>query len=122
VAEPQFTIQLIGVVFDEWGEKTDGRYVRKQMIFFEDPESALQVARENNFPVDALGERDFLNEMRYLRVRDWLFENFYPNQNMAQKKNKKQMVINNQVVEYYEISSVETSEMPFGNLDSKLKA
>jgi hypothetical protein len=122
VVEPQFTIQLIGKVFDEDGELTNGRYVRKQMVFFEDPDAALAVARENGLePNDFGGEKDFLDEMRYIRVRNWLLENFYSPSNTNKQQNKKQMVINNQVVDYYEISSVDGSAMPFGDLGNKIK-
>ena len=121
ISEPQFTVQLIGIVFDDLGEKTNGRYVRKQMVFFEDPDSALEVARANGLNVADYEEKQFLDEMRYLRVRDWLLENFYPPTNTAKKQNKKQMVINNQVVDYYEISSTDASGIPFGNLDTKLR-
>lgn len=121
IVEPQFTIQLIGIVFDEDGNKTPGRYVRKQMVFFEDPDAALAIARENGLDVEAMGEKEFLDEMRYLRVRDWLLENFYPPTNTNKKQNKKQMVINNQVVEYYEVSSVDGSSMPFSDLSSKIR-
>lgn len=121
VSEPQFTVQLIGVVFGDDGEKTDGRYVRKQIIFFEDPESALQMARANDVDVDSMGEKQFLDEMRYLRVRDWLLENFYPTSSSNKQSSKKQMVIGNQVVDYYEVNSVEGSSMPFSSLGNKLK-
>lgn len=121
VAEPQFTVQLIGVVFDDNGEKTDGRYVRRQMIFFEDPDAALSVARENGLKVEDFEEKAFLDEMRYLRVKNWLLEAFYSPVNTNKKQNKKQMVIGNQVVDYYEISSVESSPMPFNNLSTTIK-
>lgn len=121
VDEPQFTVQLIGVVFDEDGNKTEGRYVRRQMIFFEDPDAAMTVARENGLNVEDFEEKAFLDEMRYLRVRDWLLENFYPPKNINRKQNKKQMVVGNQVVEYYEVSSVENSDIPFDQLGNKMK-
>lgn len=121
VAEPQFTVQLIGVVFDDNGEKTDGRYVRRQMIFFEDPDAALAVARENGLKVEDFEEKAFLDEMRYLRVKNWLLEAFYSPVNTNKKQNKKQMVIGNQVVDYYEISSIESSPMPFNNLSTTIK-
>ncbi len=121
VDEPQFTVQLIGVVFDEDGNKTEGRYVRRQMIFFEDPDAAMTVARENGLNVEDFEEKTFLDEMRYLRVRDWLLENFYPPKNINRKQNKKQMVVGNQVVEYYEVSSVENSDIPFDQLGNKMK-
>lgn len=121
VAEPQFTIQLIGKVFDEDGNDSGQRYVRKQMIWFEDPESALVVAAQNGLKVEDFQEKDFLDEMRYIRVRDWLLENFYPPQPTGGKSNKRQQVIGNQVVEVYETSSVESSEIPFGELKTKIK-
>lgn len=121
VDEPQFTVQLIGVVFDDDGNKTEGRYVRRQMIFFEDPDAAMTVARENGLNVEDFEEKTFLDEMRYLRVRDWLLENFYPPKNINRKQNKKQMVVGNQVVEYYEVSSVENSDIPFDQLGNKMK-
>lgn len=121
VAEPQFTVQLIGVVFDDNGEKTDGRYVRRQMIFFEDPDAALSVARENGLKVEDFEEKAFLDEMRYLRVKNWLLEAFYSPVNTNKKQNKKQMVIGNQVVDYYEISSVDNAAVPFNNLSNTLK-
>lgn len=121
VDEPQFTVQLIGVVFDEDGNKTPGRYVRRQIIFFEDPDAAMTVARENGLNVEDFEEKNFLDEMRYLRVRDWLLENFYPPKNINRKQNKKQMVVGNQVVEYYEVSSVENSDIPFDQLGNKMK-
>jgi len=122
ISEPQFTVQLIGKIFDDAGEPTPGRYVRKQIIFFEDPDSALTVARERGLkPEDFGGEKTFLDEMRYLRIRDWLLENFYPSSNTQKRENKKQMVINNQVVEYFEVSSPNSSELKFNELDGKLK-
>ena len=123
VSEPQFTVQLIGKMFDEDGELTPGRYVRKQIIFFEDPDSALTVARENGVDPQAFGgDKPFLDEMRYLRIRDWLLENFYPNSATSKRENKRQMVIDNQVVEYFEVSSQNPSTLKFGDLNGKVKA
>lgn len=121
VVEPQFTVQLIGIVFDDDGNKTDGRYVRRQMIFFEDPDAALAVARENGLDVRDYEEKEFLDEMRYLRVRNWLLEAFYPPTITNKKQNKKQMVVGNQVVEYYEVSGVDSASMPFNDLKNSLR-
>ena len=123
VSEPQFTVQLIGKIFDEDGEPTPGRYVRKQIVFFEDPDSALTVARENGVdPTSFGGDKLFLDEMRYLRIRDWLLENFYPSNATGKRENKRQMVIDNQVVEYFEVSSSDSSTLKFGDLSGKVKA
>lgn len=118
--EPKFTIELYRIMYDEeTGLPTNGRYTVCRMIFFEDPDSALVVARDNNVDIDATGEKEFLDEMRYLRVRDWLLEAFYPPK--AQTKSKKrEMVIGNKVVEYFEINSETSETMPFSQLKTKV--
>lgn len=121
ISEPKFTIQLIGKVFDENGDDTGQRYVRKQMIWHEDPDSALAVAKENGLNVEDYQEKEFLDEMRYIRVRDWLLENWYPPTNTNKKSQTRQQVIGNQVVDVYEASSVEASTIPFNTLNGKVK-
>jgi hypothetical protein len=118
--EPKFTLELIRVMFDEdTGLPTNQRYVVCQAIFHEDPEAALIIARDNGVDVDAFEEETFLDEMRYLRMRDWLLEAFYPPKRQT-KKNKKEMVIGNRVVEVYEINSESSETMPFADLKKKL--
>lgn len=84
--EPKFTIQLNKISIDDEGKQTDKRYVIKRLIFHEDPQAAIVVARENGISLDDYKDMDnttenqrvFLNEMRYLRARDWLFGVFWP--------------------------------------------
>lgn len=118
-AEPKFTLELNKIIFDEeTGEPTNGRYTICRGIFHEDPEAAIIVAREYGLPVDEENQKDFLDEMRYLRMRDWLLEAFYPPKVEA-KKNKKQVVIGNTLVDYFEISSENKESIPFGELNKK---
>jgi hypothetical protein len=121
ISEPKFTIQLIGKVFDEDGEDTGQRYVRKQMIWHEDPDSALAVAKDNGLNVKDYQEKEFLDEMRYIRVRDWLLENWYAPSNTNKKSKTRQQVIGNQVVDVYEVSSTTTASIPFNTLNGKVK-
>jgi hypothetical protein len=121
VAEPQFTIQLIGYVFDEDGEKTGEEFVKRQRIWFEDPESALAVAAQNGLKVEDYQEKEFLDEMRYIGVRDWLLENWYAPSNTNKKSKTRQQVIGNQVVDVYEVSSTTTASIPFNTLNGKVK-
>lgn len=104
--EPKFTIQLNRVVIDEeTGEPTDGRYVITQGIFHEDPEAAIVVASEQGIDVNAWEEKPFLDEMRYLRFRDWLLEAFYTPLPARDRKNKREVVINGKLVQYFEVNS-----------------
>jgi hypothetical protein len=112
--EPRFVIKLIVKVYDEeTGELTDRRFVILTGIFHEDPDAALSIARENGIEVDATDEKTFLDEMRYLRFRDWLLEAFYPTPPPASKA-KKEVVIGNKLVEVYEVSSTKTENMAAG--------
>lgn len=118
--EPRFTLELRRIVMNEdTGEPTSGRYVVRRMMFHEDPEAAITIAQDNGIQVEAENERDFLNEMRYLQMRDWLLETFYPPK-PDNIKNKKQMVIGNRLVEYFELTSDKSESIPFSELKQKL--
>lgn len=119
VREPKFTIELNRIVLDEdTGEPTNKRYTVARMIFHEDPQAALVVARDAGVDVNSMDQSTFLNEMRYLRMRDWLLEAFYPPKAVP-NGNKKEVVIGNRLVEIYEVSSENPSKIPFDSLDKK---
>ncbi len=118
--EPKFTLQLIRIMYDEeTGTPTNERYVVCQAIFHEDPEAALVIAEENGVEIKETDEKTFLDEMRYLRMRDWLLEAFLPPK-PQQKTRKREMVVGNRVVEVYEINSENSETVPFANLHKKL--
>jgi hypothetical protein len=119
--EPRFLVELNRVMLDEeTGLDTGGRYTIRSFVMHEDPEAAIVVAREQGLDIDALSERDFLDEMRYLRIKAWLMEAFYPPKRDAEKKNKKEMVIGGKVVQYFEVSSPDAKGIAFGELDGKI--
>lgn len=100
--EPKFTLELVRIVLDEeTGDPTNGRYIICRLVMHEDPEAAMVIAREQGLEVESDNEDDFLNEMRYLRMRDWLLECFYPAPT-KKESNKREMVINGKLVTYYE--------------------
>lgn len=114
--EPKFTLKLNRIMMDEdTGELTNQAYTVCQMIFHEDPQAALIVAREQGIDPDRLDQRAFLNEMRYLRMRDWLIEAFYPPKPTASTR-KKEVVIGNKLVQVFEINSENPQKMPFDQL------
>lgn len=104
VAEPQFKIELLGVKRDDDGNPTGELYIARKLVMHEDPETAIAIARENNLPIDKDNEREFLAEMRYLRIRDWVFQFFYPPKPQDATK-KREEVIGNQVVEVFTANS-----------------
>lgn len=100
--EPKFSLTLVRIMMDEdTGEPTAGRYEICRLIMHEDPEAALVIARDNNLVVEEETEEAFLNEMRYLRMRDWLLECFYPAP-VKEQNNRKEIVIGGKLVTYYE--------------------
>lgn len=121
VIEPKFQLRLIRILEDEeTGEPSAKRYTLWKGTFFEDPEAAMQVAFDAGIDVPANMEKAFLDEMRYLRMRDWLLEAFYPPKPSQSKTNKVEAVIGNRLVEVYEINSTNSETIPFKNLRSKI--
>lgn len=117
--EPKFMVQLNRIVLNDQGEQTDKRYVARRLIFHEDPQAALIVARENHLDVDTADQRTFLNEMRYLRVRDWLFDIFWPKP-PTPNDGIHEEVIGGTLVQVFTKSSEDPSEIPFDKLNTKL--
>lgn len=118
--EPKFTLELHKIVMDEeTGEPTNGRYVVCRAIFHEDPEAAIVIARDNGIEVDQSNEKVFLDEMRYIRMRDWLLEAFYPKAAQPTRQ-RKEVVVGNKLVEFFTVNS-ETSQSPFKDINANTK-
>lgn len=120
VKEPRFMMELRRVVLDDDGVATNRRYIVRKLTFHEDPQAAIQVARDNGVVVEDFNEKEFLNEMRYIRVRDWLLDIFYPPKTSAVKA-KTEVVIDNQVVEMITVNGEDSQNIPFGTLKNKLR-
>lgn len=114
--EPKFQLELVRIMMDEeTGEPTDGRYIICRLIMHEDPEAAMVIAHDNGLEVETEDEEFFLNEMRYIRMRDWLFECFYPSPVKAHK-NLREMVINGRLVTYYEVNDEQSQGIDFSKV------
>ena len=121
IREPKFQITLNRIVMDDQGNPTNKRYIARKLVFHEDPQAAIVIARDNNIEVNEQDERLFLNEMRYLRVRDWLFDIFWPKP-IDEKAQIRDEVIGGTVVQVFTKNSVNTSEIDFGSISKKLIA
>jgi hypothetical protein len=130
--EPDFLITLYRIVYDNQGEpvlmvdpKTNKlgvkRYIARRLSFKEDPQAALVIARENNLDIDKTDEKTYLNEMRYLRVRDWLFDVFWPKPTTGNSAVLEE-AIGGSIVQISVRSSLDASSPDFDALgDSKLQ-
>lgn len=127
--EPEFLVTLLRVVLDDQGERVkvldkdgvpkDKFYIARRLVFHEDPQAALVMARENNLQVDREDERAFLNEMRYLRVRDWLFDYFWPKPS-EDRENIREEAVGGTIVQVYTKASIEPSQVDFDKLNTKM--
>lgn len=128
--EPEFLVVLNRIVLDTQGNpvtvinpKTGKSgikmYRARRMVFHEDPQAALVLARENNILVDREDEKTFLDEMRYLRVRDWLYDIFWPRP-ADEPENIHEEVIGGSLVQVFTKSSEGTSQVDFDSLQSKV--
>jgi hypothetical protein len=121
LAAPRFLLEIYRIMEDEeTGEPSAKRYVAKKGNFFEDPDSFLVIAEQHGHVIPESFTGEFMNEMRYLAMRDWLVDFFYPPNNTEKKSNKTETVIGNRLVEVFEISSEESSAIPFAQLKNKL--
>jgi hypothetical protein len=71
---------------------------------FEDPDSAIWVADQMGIEVPETMQKDFLDEMRYIRCRNWLFEVFWPSP-MKKPEGLREEVIGNRLVPVIDLSS-----------------
>ena len=130
--EPRFIVHLNRIVLDAQGNRVkvinpknneleDKFYVARKLIFHEDPQAALVIARENHISVEAEDEKTFLDEMRYLRVREWLFDYFWPKPSDSIGGIIEEN-IGGQLVQVFTRSSENSSEIDFSQIgDSKLR-
>lgn len=125
--EPEFLITLLRVGIDDQGNRVkvkvgdeirDKFYVARRFVFHEDPQAAMVVARENNIAIDAENEKTFLDEMRYLRIKDWLFDFFWRKKPQV-KDGVQEEAIGGTIVQVFTKSSEEPSAVDFDQLKSK---
>ncbi len=119
--EPKFTVTLRRIILDDQGNQTDRGYHVQNFVFHEDPQTAMILARENGIEIDQSDERVFLNEMRYLRVKDWLFNCFWPKKEAPSDSGLKEEVIGGQLVQVYTRSSIDSTGVDFDKINTKLR-
>lgn len=127
MSEPRFLVRLNRIVFNKDGTPTNKRYIARQMVFHEDPQAAIVLAREQGIDLAEYDDMDnndenkrrFLNEMRYLRVKAWLFDIFWP-QPVQPGDQLREEVIDGQIVQVFTINSEDSSEIDFTQIKNKM--
>lgn len=115
--EPKFTLELHRLVRDPMtNEDTGRRYIICRLIMHEDPQTAIKVARDNDIAIDNENELAFLNEMRYIQMRDWVFEAFFTPMS-TNRKERGEMVVDGKLVEFFEINDENSpGKLPFDSV------
>lgn len=115
---PMFRLKLWRRAEDpKTGELTNKTFLVQKATFFEDPDSALWVASEHGLTVPDELSKDFLDEMRYLRFRDWLFQIFWPAPTKTPDYIREEVFDNAlRPVKILETSSSEPVDIPFDRL------
>jgi hypothetical protein len=120
-AAPRFVLELYRIIEDEvTGEPTARRYTRKRGLFFEDPDSYIAIANQHGVDIPENFEKEFLNEMRYLSMLDFLIDIFYPPKSTQAKSQKTETVIGNRLVEVFEVNTHSAEKVTFDKLSQQL--
>lgn len=106
-ADPKFTLVLWKKMFDpETGEPSGKRILIQTGIFFEDPAASVKEAAALGLPIDNANSREFLEQMRFLRYKQWLLDIFNPKRPTNTAKNYTEMVVDNKIVRVEDYSVV----------------
>jgi hypothetical protein len=119
MVEPRFHVTLYRILLDDDGNQTNKSYIARKLTFHEDPQAAMTIAKEQGVEIDRTDEVKFLNEMRYLRVRDWIFDIFWPKPAQA-AENVREEVIGGSLVQVVTRNSPETGEIDFSKIKNKV--
>lgn len=117
--EPRFEVELWRIKENEAGEPSNKKFRVATGIFFEDPDSFIQIANAKGIDVPENLTKEFADELRYITIRDWLFECFYPALPDQTNAKRTEETINNRVVEVVEMNSVDPVNM-MGKIQSKI--
>lgn len=109
-SEPKFTVELYRKMFDEEGNETGKLAFVNRNILHEDELTARIIADKMGLLTPETNLADLLDEMRYMRIRQWLLDLFKPKQIKAVKNNLTTTVIDGKVVEIIDQEDLVTPE------------
>lgn len=105
-AEPKFTVRLFRRLFDEDGQPNGKFALINRQIQHEDEIVARAAADKLGLTEKFESFQDMMNEMRYLRIRQWLLDLFKPPKVETHKNQPTQQVIDGKVVEVFDTEAL----------------
>lgn len=106
MADPKFTIVLKRKVYDNSGELTTKRILVQTGVFFEDPIASIAEAVKLGLSIDNANSSEFLEQMRFLRYKQWLVDIFNPQLPSTTNKRITEEVIDGKVYQIEDYSEV----------------
>lgn len=106
-AEPRFTVRLFRRIFESDGITPTGQMALvNRNILHEDEIVARAAADKLGLTESFSSFQEMMNEMRYHRIRQWLFELFTPVDVHQHNRQARQMVVDGKVVEMYDTETL----------------
>jgi len=106
-AEPRFTVRLFRRIFEEDGITPTGQMALVNRNILHEDEVVARAAADKLGMTDKFDSfQDMMNEMRYYRIRQWLFELFTPADIHSHTRQARQMVVDGRVVEMYDTETI----------------
>lgn len=106
-AEPKFTVRLFRRLFDDDGITPNGQFALiNRQIMHEDEVVARAAADKLGLTDSFESFEDMMNEVRFLRIRQWLLDLFTPVKVETHKNKPTQQVIDGKVVEVFDTEAL----------------
>lgn len=105
-AEPRFICHLYRRIFDEDNEDTGTAALVSRTFLHEDRMVAIMTANKMGLSEQFEDERELMDEIRFIRVRDWLVALFTPYKFQQFKKKPRMMVIAGKQVEVHDTEQI----------------
>lgn len=127
IRQPRFELELWRKIpASEGDEFSPPKPARKALVkrgmFFEDPDSYIVIAGQQGVDVPEHLEKSFLDEMRYLSFRDWLFDALWPPKPTNIRKLSEEVIANRLMTTVEMTSDVggATPAIPWDQMGNKL--
>lgn len=105
-AEPRFICHLYRRIYDDENNDTGTAALISRTFLHEDRLVALTTANKLGITDQFADEREIMDEIRFIRVRDWLIALFTPYKFQAFKKKPRMMVIAGKQVEVHDTEQI----------------